>query len=267
MSSVKDYKKLFVNELDWFSARGHTPWQVFGDFLELGAIALHQLPYNAGDFPKGETFQHYESQYLERSGRYSRDELTRISAMTWYTNLALQQEPRDFLGEIAGEQELLNQDGGQFFTPYSLCKVMAGFQFSNIESLVKEKGRVTVDDPASGGGAMLIAAAEACMEQGIDPRTHLQFHATDVSRNAFNMTYIQLAALDLQATVRHGNTLSNELWEARPTPQLRYFDQWRQQRLADIRSERAIEAMRRIITSDVVETSALEATVSEPEVT
>lgn len=47
-----------------------------------------------------------------------------------------------------------------------------------------------------------------------------------MSRDAFNMAYIQLSALGLQAVVRHGNTLSNEYWEHRPTPQLRLFEQW-----------------------------------------
>ena len=55
------------------------------------------------------------------------------------------------------------------------------------------------------------------------------------------MTFIQLAALDLQAMVRHGNTLSNEMWESRPTPQLRYFDR-------DIRELQAIEKAKQLFT-------------------
>ena len=61
-----------------------------------------------------------------------------------------------------------------------------------------------------------------------------------MSRDAFNMAYIQLSAQNLQAIVRHGNTLSGEYWEHRPTPQLRLFHQWLERQR---RSERLVRAM------------------------
>ena len=59
------------------------------------------------------------------------------------------------------------------------------------------------------------------------------------------MSYIQLAALDLQAIVRHGNTLSGEVSEIRPTPQLRYFDQW----LKEQQSWNRLEQLRELIVN------------------
>lgn len=48
----------------------------------------------------------------------------------------------------------------------------------------------------------------------------------DVSRNCFNMTYLQLSLMDLQAVVQHGNTLSMEMWETRKTTQMMLFEDW-----------------------------------------
>lgn len=83
------------------------------------------------------------------------------------------------------------------------------------------------------------------MEQGLDPRSCLQIDCTDISRDAWNMSYIQLAALDLQGIVRHGNTLSGEVFQSRPTPQLRYFDQW----LREQQSWNQLELLRELIVN------------------
>jgi hypothetical protein len=225
MSSVPQLKTEFIQTLHSFS-HSHNQSNVFSDWLEMAAITLHQLPYHSGDFPKDETFAALEAKYAEREKRYTPEERTAFAKLLGLNLLAHREGFSDFLGEIAAEQELLNERGGQFFTPYEVCKMMAKMTFTNARAIVEEKGLITVSEPASGGGAMVIASAEALAEQGVDPRRCAQFDCIDISRDAFNMTYIQLAALDLQAVVRHGNTLSNEMWESRPTPQLRYFDQW-----------------------------------------
>ena len=55
----------------------------------------------------------------------------------------------DFLGEIAGEAELLNQYGGQFFTPYHLCRAIAKMTLGDIATQVKEKSVITIAEPAA----------------------------------------------------------------------------------------------------------------------
>jgi N-6 DNA Methylase len=202
------------------------PSTMFGDWLEIAAISLHQLPYNSGDFPKDKSFEKIEAQYFQAISHHDRETLNIMAAMLGITLAAYQQHFGDFLGEIASEQEFLNTRSGQFFTPYEVCRAMAKMTLHDARSLVQQKGIITIDEPASGGGALVIACAEELIDRGIDPRTHAQFQATDVSRDAFNMTYIQLSALNLQAIVRHGNTLSQQTWETRPTPQLRYFERW-----------------------------------------
>lgn len=240
MLTIPDLKTEFTNTLNSLSRSRH-PTRTFSDWLEITAATLHQIPYHAGDFPKDDAFLAMEATYLEAVRGYDRDELGKMADMMMMTLSAHKLEFGDFLGELAGENEWLNQHSGQFFTPYPVCLMMANINLGQAQNLLADKGMITLADPAVGGGAMLIASAQALYEQGIDPRSCVQFDAIDVSRNAFNMAYIQLTALDLQAMVRHGNTLSNEMWEHRPTPQLRYFNQ-------ELQRARAVEQMRQLIT-------------------
>ena len=194
---------------------------------------MHQLPYHSGEIQHDDDFERLEERYMEVIKRYDRNELNAMSQMLAITLQAHQEHFSDFLGAIAAEQSLLNEDGGQFFTPYALCRLTAQMSLTDARETVEQKGLITIGEPASGGGAMIIAAAEALKEQGLDPRSCAQFDATDVSRNAYNMTYIQLSAQNLQAIVRHGNSLSMEMYESRPTPQLRSFDKWLKEKRAE----------------------------------
>ena len=242
---MKEAKKTFLKQLRSLS-HSRSLHRLFSDWLEIAAIAMHQLPYISGELEKGDKFEQLEAQYMERIQPYSQDELTVFSELLSLIMVAYHNGFGDLLGELAGEENLLNKRSGQFFTPYHLCRAIAKMSFGDVEAQVKAKGGIlTVCDPAVGGGALVIASAEEVASQGIDPRAHLQFDCTDISRDAFNMAYIQLSALGLQAVVRHGNTLSNEYWEHRATAQLLLFDRW----LAAKREEqRRVEAMKAILT-------------------
>jgi len=54
----------------------------------------------------------------------------------------------DFLGTTAGELELLNGHMGQFFTPYEVCRLMAGMIVGDPNEAIEERGFVTVCEPA-----------------------------------------------------------------------------------------------------------------------
>ncbi|MEZ4614398.1 MAG: hypothetical protein R2867_02635 [Caldilineaceae bacterium] len=79
---------------------------------------------------------------------------------------------------------------------------------------------------------MLIATAHTLLEAGHDPASSMFFVATDLSRLSFNMAYLQTSILGLSGLVRHGNTLSNEVWDSRLTPICRVFP-WRTRRVLD----------------------------------
>lgn len=221
----KDFKNIL---LDLSGSR--RPYEIFSDWLEMAAISLHQIPYYAGELERTEYFEAYEGKYLIVSKKYSRDDLTKISHLLALTIEGLNTKFHDFLGDIYQEMEFTNTRTGQFFTPYHVSRLLAKMQIGNIQKRVEEKGIITIADHACGAGGMLIAAAEEVFHQGIDPRQFLQFDAIDIDRDCFNMTYIQLAVLDLQAVVHHGNSLSMEMWEHRPTPQMMYFQRWVKQK-------------------------------------
>ena len=239
----KEAKKKFVLILNslCYSRDLH---RVFSDWLEIVALSMHQLPYHSGDFEKDESFESYEAQYLKCVKPYSKEELIKFREMMMLLLLGHSGSIySDLLGEIAGECEVLNKHVGQFFTPYTVCQLKAQIVFSNVRELIEERGIITVSDPAVGAGGLLIASADVIQQQGIDPRAHVQFRCTDISRNAFNMAYIQLSMLGLQAVVHYGDTLSLEIWESRPTPQLRFFNQWLEWRRQQQQSERQIKAL------------------------
>ncbi|ELS02684.1 type I restriction-modification system methyltransferase subunit [Xenococcus sp. PCC 7305] len=217
----KDFADIIKN-LSYSKNKG----TIFSDWLETAAIAVRQMPFNAGELPKDESYQEYEEKYLEVAGRYSREELNQFASLTALTVEGISVYKGDFLGEIYGSLELTNEDAGQFFTPFTVSTAMAKMMIGDVKQQVKEKGIITISDPASGAGGTLIAAAHEVAHQGIDPRNHVQFHATDISRNCFNMTYLQLSLMDLQAVVEHGNTISMEIWETRKTPQMMFFEDW-----------------------------------------
>ena len=256
-------KKPFLSKLRSLS-HSHSSHRIFSDWLEIGAISLHQLLYHSGELAKDAAFERLEQRYMEAIKLYTRDELTVFAELLRLTTIAHHTGYGDFLGEIAGEAELLNKRGGQFFTPYHLCRLMAKMSLGNIAAQIKEKGLITIAEPAVGAGALVIATAEEIAAQGVNPAAYIQFDCTDISRDAFNMTYIQLCAQNLQAVVRHGNTLSDEYWEHRPTPQLRLFHQWleRQQR-----SQQLVQAVRSLFEEKAPSQDCEIAPVPEPSTT
>lgn len=243
---MQTQKKQFLSKLQDLS-RSQSAHQTFSDWLEIAAITLHQLPYHSKELKKDAAFEQLEQCYFERIKPYSQDKLNAFAELMGITLAAHRTGYGDFLGEIAGEAELLNQRNGQFFTPYHLCRLMAKVTIGNMKEQVERKGIITISEPACGAGALVIASAEEIAHQGINPAAHVQFDCIDISRDAFNMTYIQLCAQNLQAVVHHGNTLSNEHWEHRPTPQLRMFSQW----LApQRRAHRLAQAMKSILMEE-----------------
>jgi len=252
---TKDFTNI-INKLSYSKNKG----TVFADWLEMTAISLHQVPFLADELPKDETYQEFEDQYLEVAKRYNREELTQFGELFALTVQGIHCRNNDFLGDIYGSLELINKRAGQFFTPFTVSAILAKGTMEDVRQEIEKKGVITMNDPASGAGGTLIAAAYEIANQSIDPRTHVQFYATDISRNCFNMTYIQMCLMDLQAVVHHGNTLSMEIWETRKTPQMLLFEDWLQKSVANQKTNQLVEKMRKFL-------SCLEEPIEESRIT
>ena len=136
--------------------------------------------------------------------------------------LALEENPeQDFLGSLYHYLDLQQEQKGQFFTPYHICECMSELQFTGDEKAEKleEKGCISVNDPACGAGAMLIAFANVAKRHGINYQKHVLFVAQDIDRTAAMMCYIQMSLLGCPAIVVIGDSLAkpfphpdNEVW-------------------------------------------------------
>lgn len=196
---AQDFKPLV--SLIEATARRHDAWQVFRDFVAMAAISIS----NAVDASHREE---REEEYLGIVRRYDREEIDRFPRMLAELTLALEGEASDVLGRVFCELELGNKWAGQFFTPDSVCRLMAAMSFSeDTKALIQERGFVRVCEPAVGGGAMVIGLCNELRAQGINYQRHLHVTAVDIDIRAVHMAYVQLSLLHVPAVIVHGDTL------------------------------------------------------------
>jgi type I restriction-modification system DNA methylase subunit len=192
-------------------SRRHSRWETFRDFVTMCAVALSKL-----DTRRAED---REKLYMRCVGRYNSDEARLFAHMFAELQMGMEADPRDILGEVYMMMELGNQHVGQFFTPYHICKLMAGLTLArDPKELIAKHGFITVCEPASGAGAMLIALMEAMRERGVAYQQSVHVTATDLDSTAAMMTYVQLSLLHVPAIVVHGNTLTLEEFDHWYTP-------------------------------------------------
>lgn len=126
--------------------------------------------------------------------------------------LSFEHEPKqDLLGELFMRLELGNHWKGQFFTPYSICELMANINVDGVKEKINDKGWCSVNDCACGAGATLIAMANALKEHEINYQDHVVFVAQDIDRIAGMMCYIQLSLLGCPGYVVIADSLTNPI--------------------------------------------------------
>jgi type I restriction-modification system DNA methylase subunit len=189
----------------------HSLWEVYSDFLEMSALAIS----NSVDLIN---YGSREKRYLEIVKKYTKEEAAIFPKILGELVQALTEKISDVLGEIFMELELGSKWKGQFFTPYNLCLATTKLMIGNLDKVIDEKGYVSLNEPCSGGGAMVIAFSEAMQEKGYNPQKQLMVICQDLDLKAVHMSYIQLSLLGVPATVCHANTLSLEVFSTWKTP-------------------------------------------------
>lgn len=220
VNPVEIYASEFKRILNSLSHK-HGIRELFTDWLEIAALAIHQEPYHLGLLPRDERFEQVEAQYMEAIKKYDRQELEAFSKLLGLTHMALWAAKGDFLGKLYMELEISQDRSGEFFTPYPLSLMTASMMLGDVAELIEEKGYITVSDPACGAGGMVIAAAQVIEAAGYKPGEVMVFDATDISEACCNMAYIQTSILAMSGVVRHGNSLLQESWGYRLTPHYR----------------------------------------------
>lgn len=160
-----------------------------------------------------------EYQYMSIVGTYkNKDDVRLMPKLVSLTIQALHEKGCDFLGEIAAKLGTLDKKNGQFFTPYDVSKLMAYITLPDIESLIKEDGFFTLNDPAAGAGCMVLCAADIVQEKGFEPMDCMSVQVTELNKSTYHMLFVQLALRGIAAQVIHGNSLTLETFESAYTP-------------------------------------------------
>ena len=137
------------------------------------------------------------------------------------TELVSGQANRDLLGQIASHVGTLEKSWGQCFTPYDVCQLMADVMIDPeiARRAVTTCGYVSVLEPASGSGAMILAVLELLEAAGIE-LARIYVDATDFDPFAHKMCFVQLATRRVPARVILGNSLTLEAREISVTRQM-----------------------------------------------
>lgn len=210
---VLDHQKELAKLLNSFYGR-HSHWQVFSDFCEIGAITFS----NAVDLTQREK---REERYMQIIKGYDREELDKFAQCLYHLTMALEDDFSDVLGRTFHDLELHNKWAGQFFTPYTVSRMMASMTVGDSEDLkarIAERGFVTAQEPAVGSGSMVIALAQAMRDAGVNYQQHLHVTAIDVDLKCVHMAYLQFTLLHIPAVIVHGNTLAVEEYSHWYTP-------------------------------------------------
>lgn len=169
-------QKTIVKLIEGLTGR-FSMWEVWQDFIIMSAISIA----NTVGGPQRDA---REKEYLSRAAKYSAAEIEVFGEMLGEVVSDMERNPdQDFLGELFMALDLSNEWQGQFFTPYSVCSAMAAISYGDdFKAKIENQGWVSVNDPACGAGALLLAFANECRRPGhnINYQTSVLFVAQDI---------------------------------------------------------------------------------------
>ncbi len=202
----------------------HQMWELWQDSMTMFGCAVS----NSVD---GRFRKEREEQYLRIIGKYTPEEAKRFPEIFGEITNQIEKEPeQDFLGDLYMTLELGSHWHGQFFTPYSVCQMMASMQLGTKISDTKDVKPVSVLDCACGGGALLIAAAheyrKAIAGTGLNAQDYICLYAQDLSQVSAMMCYVQLSLQGFAAKIKLGDSLMKPLLVSNNGADIWYTPMW-----------------------------------------
>ncbi|KQB57433.1 hypothetical protein AE621_20880 [Acidovorax sp. SD340] len=223
------------------NARTHRLDTVFSDFCEVSALSFS----NAVDPIHRDA---REKRYLEIVAKYQPEEITRfcqaLAVLVEWLSLGM----CDALGDLFMSLELGERGKGQFFTPYPVSSLMARMTAGDVKEQLKQQDHIALNEPACGAGGMVIAYAEAMLDQDVNYQHYLHATLQDIDSTAVHMAYVQLSLLHVPAIVIHGNSLAMTEWAHWVTP-AHVLGGWDKR----LYFPRAVRAMREVLSMPATE--------------
>lgn len=193
-----DRKKDIIKILNDMSGR-YSMYEVFSDWIRCGALAIS----NTCQFFHDRVWQEREQEYINTMKKYKPEEQKKIVEMSCLLTETLENEMEDVLGQIYMDAGMGSRSAGQFFTPWHLSILCADMTLPDPD----EDGYYRIGEPSCGGGGMIIAAARAIRNRGLNYQKCMKVVAQDLDWKSVYMCYLQLSLLGIRAVVVQGNTL------------------------------------------------------------
>ena len=209
MTTAEDSVGKFMSSMDGMAKGGVRTWDVFQNFCNLTyhAILAQGGSSNMQDRAKS------EASYMKLVKKIGKKQTRELSEMLSHVANSLDQGLCDVLGQIYMDAGFSNMKGGQVFTPWPICQLMA----KSTISLEVSKPVYLLMEPACGSGALVLAAADV-IDSNKPFSECLWADATDSDVICQRMAYIQMSLVGVPGVVRHGDSLANEYHENAVTP-------------------------------------------------
>ena len=193
----------------------YSAYDVFSDWVEMVALVIQNSLY----LILNGIWQQREQKYMNIVSKYSPEEMQQMVKMNALLVQAFEEEMSDILGEIYMESGCGNKNTGQFFTPFHVSVLTAQLR---IPDDISEENPFMVNEPSTGSGGMIIAAAKVLKERGLNYQRCMKVVAQDIDWKGVYMTYVQLSLLGIKATVVQGDTLSEPYVKGYPPERVFY---------------------------------------------
>lgn len=206
-------KKDIIKCIESISGK-YSSYEVFSDWIKCCSLSIS----NSIEIFHGKTWEVRERAFLDVTKKYEISEQRKFSEMFVMLVETLEEEMTDVLGQVYMESGMGSKAAGQFFTPYHLSYLTA--KLSVLEP--DEDGIYRINEPSCGGGGMIIAAAQALKEKGIDYQRKMKVVAQDLDWKGVYMCYLQLSLLGIKAVCVQGNTLAEPYIKSYPPERVLY---------------------------------------------
>lgn len=196
-------KKEIIQAIEKIAGK-YSAYEVFTDWIRCMALSIS----NTTDLNHDKVWKDREQAYKDTMRKYTFEERIKLSEMFAWLAETLDDGAEDVLGAIYMESGMGSKAAGQFFTPYHLCVLTARLSIQDNIEKCRNGEKLTIAEPACGGGAMIIAAAKVLQDEGINYQSVMDVIAQDLDWKGVYMCYVQLSLLGISATCVQGDTLS-----------------------------------------------------------